>query len=254
MTPADALRGRTALVTGAASGIGAATARAFAAEGDAVVLADMQVADGKLATSIRSEDGCALLMRCDMREEAKIEAAVQRAVDEFGALHVAYNNAGIEGEQRSTADCGNENWEQMFTINLRGLWWCMKHKIPRILAVGGGAIISGSSIAGPIRFPCMPAYLASKPAVIGLTKATALEYAKQNTRLNAVCPGVIDTPMIQRFMHGDPAAYEAFAACEPVGRTGKPEEIASAPLWLAGPGVSITTGHAVIVDCGWVAK
>lgn len=249
------LLGRVALVTGAASGIGAATARAFAREGASVVLADTQVELGEqVAGELLAKGARANFVKCDMRDERDIEAAVRLAVQEFGALHIAFNNAGIEGAQAPTAECTNENWDQVININLRGVWLCMKHEIPAMLAAGGGAIVNCSSIAGVVGFPNIPAYVASKHGVIGLTKTAALEYAAGNIRVNAVCPGVIQTPMIDRFVKGDPAAKQSLIEGEPIARVGMPEEIASAVLWLAGSGSSFATGHALVVDGGWVAR
>jgi NAD(P)-dependent dehydrogenase (short-subunit alcohol dehydrogenase family) len=255
MTDNGAFHGRTALVTGAASGIGAATARAFAREGAAVVLADVQASEGaKIAHEIRGDGGRAVFVHCDMREERDVQNAVERAVDDFGGLHVAFNNAGVEGESASTDECTNANWEQVINVNLRGVWWCMKYEIPAMRAVGEGAIVNCSSIAGLVGFANIPAYVASKHGIIGLTKTAALEHATQNIRVNAVCPGVIETPMIERFVKGDAAAHAALAANEPMGRTGAPEEIAAAVLWLCGPGASFITGHALVVDGGWTAR
>jgi NAD(P)-dependent dehydrogenase (short-subunit alcohol dehydrogenase family) len=251
----NTLAGRVALVTGAASGIGAATARAFAQQGAAVLIADSQVELGeKVAGELLAKGARANFMECDMCNERDIEAAVKLAVQEFGALHIAFNNAGIEGAQAPTAECTNENWDQVINVNLRGVWLCMKYEIPAMLAAGGGSIVNCSSIAGVVGFPNIPAYVASKHGVIGLTKTAALEYATQNIRVNAVCPGVIQTPMIERFVKGDPDARAALAAGEPMARVGMPEEIASAVLWLSGPGASFATGHALMVDGGWVAR
>ncbi len=253
--PERMFSGHTALVTGAASGIGAAAARGFVAEGAAVLLADVQTELGEqLAANLRAQGGRATFVKCDMQNEDDIRSAVRRAVEEFGALHIAFNNAGIEGKPAPTAECTNENWNHVINVNLRGVWLCMKHEIPAMLAAGGGSIVNCSSIAGIAGFPNIPAYVASKHGVVGLTKAAALEYAKQKIRVNAVCPGVIQTPMIDRFVGNDARARENLVAGEPMGRVGQPEEIASAVLWLSGPGAAFTTGHALVVDGGWVAQ
>ncbi|MBU6373931.1 MAG: glucose 1-dehydrogenase [Alphaproteobacteria bacterium] len=249
------LTGRTALVTGAASGIGAATVRAFAEAGASVLACDVQVELGeRLVADLRAKGASVNFFKCDVRDEGDIAAAIHWAVEEFGALHVAFNNAGVEGAQAPTDQCTNDNWDQVIEINLRGVWLCMKYEIPAMRASGGGAIINCSSIAGLVGFANIPAYVASKHGVIGLTKAAALECAKHNIRVNAVCPGVIQTPMIDRFVHGDAAARAALMEAEPIGRFGAPMDIANAVMWLASPAADFVLGHALAVDGGWVAK
>jgi NAD(P)-dependent dehydrogenase (short-subunit alcohol dehydrogenase family) len=189
-----------------------------------------------------------------MRDEEAIEAVMRHAVDEFGALHIAFNNAGVEGAQAPTAECTTENWDEVVGVKLKGVWLSMKHEIPRMLAAGGGVIVNCSSIAGVVGFPNIPAYVASKHGVIGLTKTAALEYADRHIRVNAICPGVIATPMIDRFAGHDAGARAALESSAPMGRMGAPEEIANAVLWLASPGASFATGHALVVDGGWVAR
>lgn len=250
-----AFQGKVAFVTGASSGIGKATALAFADSGAAVVVADVQEREGaEVARAIESKGGRAFFSFCDVSKEDQIRKAIERTLSQFGRLDFAFNNAGVEGLQAVTQDCTNENWDQVININLKGVWHCMKYQIPVMRRQGGGAIVNCSSIAGLIGFPGIPAYVASKHAVIGLTKTAALENAKLNIRVNAVCPGVIQTPMIDRFVHGEKQIRDQLTAGEPVGRVGTPEEIASSVLWLCSSGASFVTGHALAVDGGWVAQ
>jgi NAD(P)-dependent dehydrogenase (short-subunit alcohol dehydrogenase family) len=245
---------RVTLVTGAASGIGAATAAAFAREGARVVIADLRQDAGEaIAAQLREGGADVRFVLCDTSREQDVRAAIAFAIDTFGALHVAFNNAGIEGAQAPTAECTNENFDRVLSVNLRGVWLCLKYEIPAMLAAGGGAIVNCASIAGVVGFPNIPAYVAAKHGVVGLTRAAALEYAERGIRVNAVCPGVIHTPMIDRFAH-DAAAQAGLAAGAPMARMGAPEEIANAVLWLASDGASFTTGHALVVDGGWTAR
>jgi NAD(P)-dependent dehydrogenase (short-subunit alcohol dehydrogenase family) len=250
----NGFNGKSAIVTGA-SGIGAATAEAFARAGASVMLADVQeklLRD--VAARISKAGGKAAVCVADMSREDDIKRMVAETVKAFGRLDCAFNNAGIEGAQGPTHECTNANWDRVIAINLTGVWQCMKHEIPAMLAGGGGAIVNCASIAGLAGFTGIPAYVASKHGVVGLTKGAALEYARQNIRVNAVCPGVIQTPMIDRFVPPGRAARTALLEGEPVGRAGTPDEIASAVLWLCSPENSFTTGQAVAVDGGWMAR
>jgi NAD(P)-dependent dehydrogenase (short-subunit alcohol dehydrogenase family) len=245
--------GRVALVTGASSGIGRATARAFAREGYTTILADVHAEQGRdAAAECEREGGKCRFIQCDVSDEASVQALIGEIVASFGRLDAAVNNAGIEGSPAPTADCTTENFDRIIAVNLRGLFLCMREELKQMLKQEGGrAIVNMSSIAGLIGFAGIPAYTASKHGVIGLTKNAALEYAKQGIRVNAVCPGAIETPMLDRLMTSVPR--DLIVSGEPVGRLGTPEEIASAVLWLCSPSASFMTGQAVAVDGGWTA-
>jgi NAD(P)-dependent dehydrogenase (short-subunit alcohol dehydrogenase family) len=247
---------KVALITGASSGIGRATALAFAQEGARIILSDINVEAGeKLAAEIiKKFDKPAIFIKCDVSKGSEVANLIHKSIQHFGRIDYAFNNAGIEGAQAPTAECTEENWDRVINTNLKSVWLCMKQQIPQMLKQGGGSIVNCASIAGVVGFPGIPAYTASKHGIIGLTKAAALEYAKTGIRVNAVCPGVIQTAMIDRFTHGDPKAAEQLAAGEPIGRVGKPEEIANAVLWLCSDKASFVTGHPLIVDGGWVAQ
>ena len=177
-----------------------------------------------------------------------------RPVAQFGRLDFAFNNAGIEGVQAPTADCTIDNWNRTIAVNLTGVYLCMRAEIPQMLAHGGGAIVNNSSVAGLVGFAGIPAYTASKHGIVGLTKTAALEYATQGVRVNAVCPGVIDTEMISRFTHDDTETVDQLTLAEPVGRLGSPDEIADAVVWLCSDRASFVTGQAIAVDGGFVAR
>lgn len=176
------------------------------------------------------------------------------AVAAYGRLDCAFNNAGIEGAMADTVACTEENWDRTLAVNLKSIWLCMKHEIPRMLEQGGGAIVNCASIAGLVGFGNLPAYTASKHGVVGITRSAALEYAKRGIRINAVCPGVIRTPMVERVFGAQPGMEAQLAAGEPIGRLGRPEEIAAAVLWLRSEQASFVTGQAIAVDGGWTTQ
>jgi NAD(P)-dependent dehydrogenase (short-subunit alcohol dehydrogenase family) len=245
--------GKTALVTGAASGIGRATALAFAAEGAKVAVVDRT--DGSsVVREIRDAGGTAQFFQCDVSKADDVEAMVKHVVEEFTTIDCAFNNAGIEGVSTPAADLSEADWDRTLDVNLKGVWLSMKHEIPYMLAAGGGAIVNCSSIAGLVGFPAAAAYTASKHGMIGLTKTAALDYVRQNIRVNAVCPGVIHTAMIDRYTKGDSKTEKLLASGEPIGRMGQPEEIASAVLYLSSDEASFITGVALAIDGGWVAQ
>jgi NAD(P)-dependent dehydrogenase (short-subunit alcohol dehydrogenase family) len=247
--------GKIALVTGAGSGIGRATALVFAREGAKVVVADVVVDGGEeTVRQIKAAGGAALFVKADMAKAAEVEAMVQKAVTTYGRLDCAHNNAGIEGATGRTADYREEDWDRVIRINLTGVWFCMKYEISQMLKQGGGAIVNTASDAGLLGVPQMPAYVASKHGVVGLTKTAALEYAKSGIRVNAVCPGVIKTPMVERITSQRAGRAERMAAAEPVGRMGKPEEIAEAVVWLCSEAASFVTGLPMSVDGGIAAQ
>lgn len=245
--------GKTVLITGAGSGIGKATAIAFGKMGANVVVADIQESSDTLQ-QIEAFGSRAVFVKCDVSKESEVAAMVEQVVNEFGSLDAAFNNAGIEGSSGLIQELSEVDFDRVISVNLKGIFFCMKYEIKQMLKQGRGAIVNCSSIAGLVGFPGLSAYVSSKHAVVGLTKTVALENAKNNIRVNAVCPGVINTPMIERFTHSDPVAEAQLTAGEPVGRLGNPEEIASAVVWLCSDGASFTTGQALAVDGGWVAQ
>ena len=244
--------GKVAFVTGAACGIGRAAALGFAREGASVVVADVsEQGNQETVRLIEEQGGRAIPVRCDVTRAADVKAALDQTVEAFGRLDFAFNNAGIEPRKPApTADYDEDEWDRIFDTNLRGVFLCMKHEIPLILKQGGGAIVNTSSGAGVIGIKGSPAYTAAKHGVIGLTRAAALDYAAQNLRVNAVCPGDIDTPMMDRFTGGLAEGRAKVISEEPIGRMGKPEEIAAAVLWLCSDTAAFLVGHALVIDGG----
>lgn len=249
------IKRKTAIVTGAGSGIGRATALAFAAAGARVVIAERDEAAGKATLQlIQALGGEAVFVATDVAKTADVELMVAMAEQRFGAVDFAFNNAGVEGVSSPTHECSEVNWEQTMAVDLRGTWICMKAEIATMLRHKGGVVVNCSSIAGLVGFEGMPAYVAAKHGVAGLTKTAALEYAQKNIRVNTVCPGVIHTAMVDRVAGSDPASLAAFAAMAPMGRMGKPEEIASVVLWLCSNQASYVTGAVIPVDGGYTAR
>jgi NAD(P)-dependent dehydrogenase (short-subunit alcohol dehydrogenase family) len=243
--------GKVAFVTGAGSGIGRATALAFAAAGANVICADRNPDDNQATVElITSEGGNAIATRCDVTNSDDIQAALQHGIDRYGRLDIAFNNAGVELRPTPAADIPESDFDRVLDVNLRGVFLCMKYEIPLLLEHGGGTIVNTSSGAGVKGFPGGAAYGASKFGVIGLTRSAALDYAADNVRINAICPGIIDTEMMGRFTGGTDAGRVAVIAQEPIGRMGQPEEIAAAVLWLSSPAAAFTIGHALVIDGG----
>jgi NAD(P)-dependent dehydrogenase (short-subunit alcohol dehydrogenase family) len=247
--------GKVALVTGGGSGIGRAISLAFADGGARVVVADVDPATGEeTAQAIAEAGGEAIFLRADVGNREQVKGMVDTAVTTYGRLDCACNNAGIAGVQARTAECTEENWDRTLLINLKSVWLCMKYEIPPMLTQGSGAIVNTSSAAGLVGLPGWPAYVASKHGVIGLTKSAALEYAKANIRVNAVCPSIIQTEMAECFTRGDERVERYILSQQPLSRMGTSEEVAGAVLWLCSDEASFVTGHALAVDGGLLAR
>ena len=249
----DRFDGKAVLVTGGASGLGEAAVGLLARAGAQVVVADLDADRGTaVVEAVRGTGGEAVFQATDVTQEADVAAAVARALDTYGRLDAAINNAGTTGPSNATADYSLEDWNRVLALNLTGVFLGLKHEIPALVAQGGGAIVNTSSGAGLVGFAGLPAYVASKHGVIGLTRAAALEYVKAGVRINAVCPGSTRTPMLEGFMGGDPAIERAMANSAPIGRLARPVEIAEAMVWLLSDAASFVVGHAFAVDGGAV--
>ena len=243
--------GKVALITGAAAGMGLATAQAFADAGAAVALADFNEDGAKAAAEKLTAVGHkAISIRCDVSDDAQVAAMVDRTVEEFGRLDAAFNNAGVMAHIAPIADSSRHEWDRVIGINLRGVWSCMKYELRQMERQGSGTIVNNASVGALTGNPGIASYIASKHGVIGLTRTAALEYVKRGIRVNAVNPGLIDTQIARDVVAGDEKAYADMAQNVPIGRAGRPEEIASVILWLCSPGASYVVGHGLTVDGG----
>ena len=246
--------GKVALVTGGGSGIGRAAAVLFAGRGARIVVADLD-AEGGAGTvkEIESAGGTATFVRTDVADPLQVSAMVAAAVDAYGRLDVALNNAGLPSTYAALADQTLADWDRTLAVNLTSVFLSMQAEIPVMLETGGGAIVNTSSAAGLMGFANLPAYVASKHGVIGLTKSVALEFARKGVRVNAVCPGTIRTQMLEGFTGGNEEALQGMGRMQPIGRLGTPDEVAEAIVWLCSDAASFVTGHAMAVDGGTLA-
>lgn len=242
------------MVTGGASGIGRAAAITFAREGARVTVSDVDAAGGEQTVAdIRQAGGDAHFIKADIAKSADVEALIGKVVAAYGRLDCAFNNAGIEIEHLPLADADEATFDRIMNVNVKGVWLCMKHEIRQMLQQGGGVIVNTASVAGLVGAPLQPIYAASKHAVVGLTKTAAAEYGRFGIRINAVCPGIIRTPMLDRALEREPRREKSIVKVHPIGRLGEAQEIANAALWLCSDSASFVTGHQLAVDGGLTA-
>lgn len=246
---------KVVIVTGGSFGIGRATAIAFAQRGAKVVMADwVEDENQESMVAIKQAGAESIFVKCDVSKAAEVQRLVEECISTYGRLDYAFNNAGIEGIQGITHECTEENWDKTINVNLKGIWLCMKSEITQMLKNGGGAIVNCASVAGLNGFVGLPAYVSTKHGVVGLTKTAALEYARQGIRVNAVCPGVIHTAMVDRLTGMEKEVEKQFIGLEPLGRMGNPEEVAEAVVWLCSDAASFVTGISLPVDGGFIAQ
>ena len=248
-------KNKVALITGAGSGMGQAAAHAFTLEGAAVALADVNESAARSATERLVAAGhTAIAIKCDVTEEAQVKAMIAQTVSELGSLDMAFNNAGVQSLAAETADATSEEFDRVSAINLRSVWLCMKYELLQMREQGSGAIVNNSSIGGLIGIPGRAIYHATKHGVIGLTKSAALEYATRGIRINAVCPGAVETPMVADMIAKEPETMKDILKEQPIGRLGRPEEVASAVLWLCSSQASFVLGQSLAVDGGYTVR